>query len=105
MNIRKFIRKFKIGAKKLLTVIVISIIEIIWLLWANDWVATPILFAPLVQLALIIEKKKIWSSLSDKEKEKILISEDTLSGLVKGVIVLSKNGDDADSIVEKIKKG
>lgn len=98
-------RKYKIKAKKLLTVILLSIIEIVWLLWANNWVPSPVILAPLIQFAFIIEKKKVWSKLSEKEKEKILISEDTLLGLVKGVIVLNENGIEADSIVEKIKKG
>ena len=82
----------------------LTILEAVGLLWYNDWKFTWYVFLPLIQFILIFEKKEAWNKLSDEEKEKILLSEDDISGLVRGVEKLVKEGETADSILEKIKK-
>ncbi len=102
--IRKFFRKYKIKAKKLLTVIILTALEMVALLWYNNWQFSPVLIIPLIQFALIFEKKNMWSKLSDEEKEKVLLSEDDVSGLIRGVSILIKKGKSTEDIIEKIKK-
>lgn len=102
--IRKFIRKYKIKAKKLLTVIFISIIEIVLFLWSNNWMPSPIVLVPLIQLALIFEKKNVWARLTEKEKKEILLSESDVDNFVRGVEKLLESGKTSREILKEIKR-
>jgi len=72
-------------------------------LWGNNWAFTPAIIPALLQLGLIIEKREKWKQLTDEEKEKIMISENDITGLVKGIEALVKEGYDSDIIIAKIK--
>ena len=74
------------------------------LLWSNNWAYTPAIIPTFIQFALIFERREKWKKLSDEEKEKIMISEDDIVGLIKGIKMLIEEGYDSDSIVEKIKE-
>ena len=65
-SIRKFFQKRKISAKKLLTIIILTIIEIIIILWINNWELSPYMIAPFIQFVLILEKKDVWDKLTKK---------------------------------------
>jgi len=103
MSIRSYLRKFKIRAKSLYFIIVLTILEVVLFLWGNNWVFTPAIIPALLQLGLIIEKREKWKELTEEEKEKVLISEDTMIGFVKGIVELTEEGYDADTIINKIK--
>ena len=103
MGILKTIRKYKIKAKKLYTVIFISIIEIIMILWWNSWAFTPAIFAPLIQLAMIFENRDVWKKLSKKEKEEITLTEEEFDDFVKGVVISIVDGLSTSEILKKIK--
>lgn len=102
--IRELFKKIKINVKKLISVIIISILEVVMLLWWNDWVFTPAVFIPAIQLILIIEKSDVWSKLSEKEKEEILLSNEEVENLIKGVEFLIKKGKTSNEIFNEIKK-
>lgn len=104
MTIRSFFRKLKIRVKTFLFITILTILEVILLFWKNDWKPTFIMLLPLVQYVLIFEKKAKWDKLSDEEKEEVLISEDNIIGLVRGVEKLVGEGETADSIMKKIKE-
>lgn len=78
--------------------------EVILLLWTNDWNFTAVALIPLIQLLLIFEKREQWAKLSEEEKEKVLLSEDDVICLIKGVEKLVGEGETADTILEKIKE-
>lgn len=104
MSIRSFFRKIKIKAKTFIFILGLTILEVILLISGNDGVFELYHLIPLIQLGLIFERRDQWSKLSEKEKEKVLISDNDLLGLVLGIEKLVKEGDSADIIVEKIKK-
>lgn len=105
MSIRSYLRKFKIRAKSLYFVILLTFLEVVLFLWWNNWVFTPAIIPAFIQLGFIIEKKEKWKTLSEEEKNKILISEETVVGFVKGIIELVGEGNDSDTIINKIKNG
>lgn len=104
MTIRSIFRKIKIRARTLLFISILTFLEVIALLGNNDWKFTWVAFIPLIQFVLIFERKDIWNKLSQVEKEKVLISEDTLTGLVLGVEKLLQEGDSVKKIIKKIKE-
>jgi len=102
--IRKFLKKFKIKSKKLLTVFILSIVEIVLILWWNSWIFTPAVFATIVQLGFILEKKDIWERLTEDEKKDILLTGDELDSFIRGVAKLINEGKTADDVIAEIKK-
>ena len=96
--------KWKIRAKNLKTIIALTILEIILILWYNDWKFHPVIIATLVQFSLIFERRDVWSRLTKKEKKEVLLDEDDVENFVKGVEVLIKKGKTSGEILEKIKK-
>ena len=104
MSIHSFFRKLKIRLKTFIFITILTILEVVCLLWFNDWKFTFSAILPLFQLILIFEKKDIWNKLSDEEKEKILLSEDELLAFIEVVEKLSRKGDNADTILKKIKE-
>jgi hypothetical protein len=105
MSIRSFFRKIKIRLKRFILITVLTFIEVFLLLWHHDWEFTLATAIPLIQLILIFDKKDVWEKMSEEERERVLLSEDDFIGLVRGIIDLANQGEDADSIVEKIKNG
>jgi len=103
MSIRSYFRKFKIRAKTFYFIICLTVLEVILLLWSNDWAYTPAIIPVFIQFALIFERREKWKQLTDEEKEKIMISENDITGLVKGIESLFKEGYDSDTIIAKIK--
>ena len=101
---RKFLRKYKIKAKKLYTIIALSILEVILILWCNNWVPTPALLAPAIQFVLIFEYRDVWDKLSDKEKKELTLSEDELDKFVIGIEKEIKDGKSANDILIELKK-
>ncbi len=91
-RLRKWIRKYKFKAKKFIYITLLSIVEILLLLWGNDWQYTHAIFAVLIQYVLIFEKKV------DELKE------GDLKSFLKGVMKLLKDGKTSDEILEEIKK-
>ena len=98
--IRKFFRKRKVNAKKLISIILLSILEVITLLWWNDWEFTPAVFIPAIQFYLIFEKRDVWSKLSEKEKEEILLNKDDVENLIKGIGKLIGEGKNSTEILD-----
>ena len=103
-SIRKFFRKYKIKAKKIYTVVILTILEIVMILWYTNWVFTPMIFIPLIQFVAIFENRDVWKKLSEKEKKEIILSEDELDNFVKGIVESLSDGMTIDEILEKIKK-
>lgn len=102
-SIRKFFQKRKINAKKLLTIILLTITEMIIILWINDWVISPFLLAPFIQFVMIFEKKDVWDKLTEKEKKEVMLDEDDVTGFVKGIERLIAEGKTSAEILEEIK--
>ena len=103
MGILKFIRKYKVRAKKLWTVIVLTIIEIIGIIWLSGWIITPAILMPLAQFVAIFEHKDVWEKLSKKEKAEITLSEEDLDNFVKGIIESIIDGLSIEDLLLKIK--
>jgi len=102
--ISNFIRKYKIKAQKFLTIILLTIIEIILILWLNDWVFTKVMFAPFIQFVMMFEQKDVWSKLTEKEKEEILLSETDVSKFVEAIKNWLKSGKSVQDIKDLLKK-
>ena len=88
----RWIRKYKFKVKKFIYITILSIIEVLLLLWGNDWRFSYAIYAVLVQYILIFEKK------IDELKE------GDIKLFIKGVIELFKDGKDFDDILKEIKK-
>lgn len=102
-SIRKFFQKRKVSTKKLLTVILLTVAEIVIILWLNDWIASPYLIAPFVQFVMILEKKDVWDKLTEKEKKEVMLDEDDVTGLVKGIERLIEEGKSSEDILKELK--
>lgn len=102
-SIRKFFQKRKVSAKKLLTIILLTITEMVIILWINDWAVSPYLLAPFIQFLAILEKKSVWDKLTEKEKKEVMLDEDDVTGLVKGIERLIEEGKTSDEIIKEIK--
>lgn len=104
MTIRSLFRKFKIRAKTLIFIGILTILEVVFLFWHNNWNFTIAAIIPLIQFILIFERREKWDKLSEEEKEKVLISEQTLDGFVKGIEKMINEGETSESILKKIKE-
>lgn len=102
-SIRKFFQKRKVSAKKLLTIILLTIAEIVIILWFNDWNVSPYLIAPFIQFVMILEKKDVWDKLTEKEKKEVMLDEDDVTGLIKGIERLIEEGKTSEEILDEIK--
>ena len=103
-NIRNIFRKYKIKAKKLYTIIALTILEMVMILWYNNWVLAPVILIPLIQFVAIFENKDIWSRLSEDEKKEITISENELDSFVIGIENKIKQGISVEDILIEIKE-
>ena len=103
-NIRNIFRKYKIKAKKLYTIIALTILEMVMILWYGNWIPTPIILIPLIQFVAIFENKDIWSRLSEDEKKEITLSEDELDNFVIGIENKIKQGISIEDILIEIKE-
>ena len=101
---RKIFKKYKIKAKKLYTVIALTLLELFIIFVCNDYQPHLAMIAPLVQFCLIFEKRDIWTRLSEKEKKEILLDEEDVDNFVIGVEKLIKKGKTSGEILEEIKK-
>ena len=97
-------KKYKIKAKKLYTIIALSVLEIVVMLYFNSWVFTPAIFAVLLQFFMILENKDIWKRLTDDEKKELTLSEDEIDNFVKGIADELANGITVEEILITIKK-
>lgn len=103
MGLVKFIRKYKIKAKKIYTVILLTILEIIGIIWLNNWVITPVILVPLIQFVAIFEHRDVWKKLSEEEKAEITLTELELDNFVR-VIVEKLEYMSLEEILIEIKK-
>ena len=98
------IKKYKVKAKKLYTIIALTIIEMIAIVWWNSWIITPAILAPLIQFVAIFEHRDVWAKLSEEEKKEITLSEEDLDNFVKGVVRTIIDGKNIEDILKKIKE-
>jgi len=103
-TIKNFFRKIKISLKMLYWIAIITILEIVCLLWYNNWAFTPAIIIALIQFGLIIEKRDVWSKLNKKEKEEILLSNNEFENFIKGIYALFEAGKTTEEVLEEIKK-
>lgn len=99
MNIFK---KYKVKAKKFYTILFITILEIIMILWLNDWRLSPVMIPPFIQFILMFENRDLWSKMTEEEKEELTLSEEELSNFVKNIIKNKEKGLTAEEILSKI---
>ena len=104
MKLREIFRKYKIKAKKIYTVIILTIIEIVMILWFNSWVPTPMIMIPLVQFVAIFEHRDVWKKLTEKEKSEITLSEEELDNFIKGIIENVLEGKSVEEIIKNVKE-
>lgn len=106
-GIREYFKKLKVSANKLIFVIILSIIELVCLLYYFHWIITPenilAILAPLIQIGLIFERKDKWATMSEDERKDVLLSEDDITSLLKAVQILICLGKNPEEILEKIK--
>jgi len=103
MNLRNIFKKFKIKSKSFIVVTILTIIEIVLILWCNDWIFTPAIVPIFIQYIMIFEKRDVWDRLSEKEKKEIMIDEDDITKLIKGIEKLLDEGQTAEDIIKEIK--
>ena len=101
---RGIFRKYKIKAKKLYTVIFLTILEMFMILWISNWVATPLILVPFIQFIAIFENRDVWKKLTDDEKKEITLSEDELNKFVIGIEKQIKKGISVEDILIEMKK-
>lgn len=63
--------KYKVKSKSFTVILILTIIEIIMVLWLNNWQFTPLIFPPFIQFVLIFENRDVWKKLSPKERENL----------------------------------
>lgn len=97
-------KNLKIKAKTFWFIAAITALEIIILLWCNNWQFTPAIIPTFIQFLLVIDHKDVWKKLSDEEKEKVLLSEDDVEGFVRGVKKLCEEGKSTQEILDHIKE-
>lgn len=97
-------KKYKVKAKKLYTIIMLSILEIILILWSNEWAFHIAIVPVFIQLAFIFENKDIWSRLTEKEKKEIMLAEEDIKKLIEGITKLLDEGKNSSEILDEIKK-
>lgn len=100
---KKIFKKYKINAKKFGTVVFVSILEIVLILWLNNWMLTPALIPLIVQIALIFERKDIWGKMTRKEKEELFLSEEELKNFIQAVLKRKEEGKTVNEIILEIK--
>ena len=91
-RLRKWLRKFKFSAKKFVWITILSVVEIILLLWGTGWQYTPAIYAVIIQYFAVFKRKV---------EE---LKEDDIKLFIKGIFELFKEGKDADEILEKVKE-
>ena len=101
---RGIFRKYKIKAKKLYTIILLTILEMFMILWISNWVPNPYMLVPFVQFIAIFENRDVWSKLSEDEKKEITLSEDELDKFVIGIEKQIKKGISVEDILIEIKE-
>ena len=101
---RGLFRKYKIKAKKLYTVIFLTILEMFMILWISNWVATPLILVPFVQFIAIFENRDVWKKLTEKEKKEITLSEEELNNFVYNIESKIKKGMSSEDILVEMKR-
>lgn len=98
------IKKYKIKAKRIYTIILLTIMEMFLILWIGDWIPTPVILVPLIQFIAIFENRDTWAKLTEKEKEEFTLSEDELDSFVIGIVSELALGKKLSDILENIKR-
>ena len=101
---REIFKKYKIRAKKFYTIIALSLLEIVLLIWYFNWEFNAYVVIPLIQFVLMFEKRDIWAKLTEKEKEELLLSEVDIYNFIEGVKKLTKKNKTTKEIVDEIIK-
>ena len=104
MGIIDKIKKYKVKAKKLYTVILLTIIEMIGIVWLSNWIITPAILIPLVQFIAIFEHRDVWKKLSKKEKAEITLTEEELDLFVKGIYNTILEGKSLEDLLDRMKE-
>jgi len=104
MSIKTLIKKYKIKAKKLYTIIALTIIEMFLIFWGCNWIIKPAIMVPLVQFVAIFENRNVWTKLTEEEKKEITLSEEELDSFVIGIVDELASGAKIANILERIKK-
>ena len=104
MGIIDKIKNYKVKAKKLYTVIILTIIEMIGIVWLSNWIITPAVLIPLVQFVAIFENRDVWKKLSKKEKEEITLTEEELDSFVKGIYNTIIEGKSLEDLLDRMKE-
>ena len=91
-KLRKWIRKYKFSAKKFIWITILSILEILLLLWGNNWQYNHAILAVLIQYVLIF-KRKIE-----------VLKEGDIKSFIKGVITLLEDDKNSEEILEEVKE-
>ena len=101
---RSLFKKYKVKAKKLYTIILLTIIEMVMIVWYNNWVPTPMMLIPLVQFIAIFENRDICKKLTEEEKKEITLSEEELDSFVYNIESKIKKGMSSEDILIEMKK-
>lgn len=105
MTLRKLFKKWKVKLSSFLLVSLLTILEVILILWCNNWAFSPAIVPIFVQYIMIFEHRDIWKRMTKKEKEEVMLSEDDVGNLIIGIEKLLKEGKTGKEILDEIKEG
>ncbi len=98
----KGFNKYKVKANKFYTILIITIVEILLILWLSNWQFSPAIIPPFIQFLLIFENRDVWSRLSNEEKEDLTLTESDITNFVIGIEKKLSKGKSVEQILEKI---